>query len=90
MDIYKVIKAHGYNSVTIAKELTSREGGKGVSQAAAYKMLNGNPTLDKLQAIADILNMSLSELIAEAEGNEPNEASITCPKCGAKINIKAK
>ena len=44
---------------------------------------NGNPSLKRLQEIADILGVSVPELFAPQPTN-----TITCPKCGAVLEVK--
>lgn len=69
----------------LACEMTNKNGQKGISQASVSQIINGNPTLDKLQEIASILGISVSELVRDDENRSP---SITCPKCGAKFELK--
>ena len=42
--------------------------------------------MKKLQEIADILGITVSELVSDEE--EIGNPSITCPKCGAKFEFK--
>ena len=66
MNIKEVIKAHGWTMEKLAAEMTdSRTGKKGISQPSVSSIVNGNPTLDKLQEIAKIIGISVSELVAE-------------------------
>ena len=61
-----------------------QRGGVGISQGALSTALNGNPTIDKLQEIADIIGVTLSELVAdEAQG-----LRLVCPHCGKPLNIE--
>lgn len=43
------------------------------------------PSIDMLQRIADALSVHISELFEKPETNE-----FTCPKCGTKLEVKAK
>ena len=86
MNIKKVIRTHGWTLERLAAEMKNRQGEKGISHAAVSQIINGNPTLDKLQEIASIIGVSVSELVAEGE---KNDATITCPYCGNDIKIKA-
>lgn len=83
MDIKKVIKEKGWTLEKLAAEMKNRHGGKGITQSSVSQMLNGNPTLDKLVEIADILGISVSELLSD-------EYVVKCPKCGAKLEIEIK
>lgn len=83
MDIKRVIKEKGWTLEKLAAEMKNRHGGKGVTQSSVSQMLNGNPTLDKLVEIADILEISVSELLGD-------KYVAKCPKCGAKLEIEIK
>ena len=85
MNIQKVIKAHGFTIASVAAKLKNSRGGIGISQGALSSTLNGNPSIDKLQEIADIIGVSLSELVSD-EASE-KETYIICPHCGEKIKI---
>lgn len=82
MDIKKVIKDSGWTLERLAAEMTNKNGQKGISQPSVSQIVNGNPTLDKLQEIAGIIGISVSELVMD-ENKEDN--AITCPHCGGKI-----
>lgn len=78
MNIKKVIKAHGFTMKSVADSL-------GITLAALSQIASGNPSVKRLQEIADIIGVSLSELVAD-EASE-KEAYIICPHCGEKIKI---
>ena len=78
MDIKKVIKRRGYTLEAVATET-------GVSKSAMSQLLNGNPTLSKLQEIARVIGVPVSELVREED--EQRSTSITCPRCGKEIKI---
>jgi transcriptional regulator with XRE-family HTH domain len=50
-------------------------------------LINGKskPSIDVFERIADALNVPITELF-----EQPASDTITCPKCGAKLEIKAK
>lgn len=56
----------------------------GVSASSLSQIISGNPTLSKIQAIADALDVEVSELFV------PKKNVITCPRCGALIEFKEK
>nr|DAH54004.1 MAG TPA: helix-turn-helix domain protein [Caudoviricetes sp.] len=87
MNIQKVIKKQGFTIASVAAKLKNSKSasGVGISQGALSSTLNGNPSIDKLQEIADIIGVSLSELVAD-EASE-KETYIICPHCGEKIKI---
>lgn len=85
MDVKKVIKEHGWTLERLASEMTNKRGGKqGISQSSLSQLLNGKTPLDRLQEIADIIGISVSELVAD-ENDRQN--AITCPHCGKIIVI---
>ena len=59
----------------------------GTTQTSLSRALgdNGNPTLETLDKIANALNVHITELFEQPQGNE---AGITCPHCGKSITIK--
>lgn len=82
MNIKKVIKDKGWTMEQLASKMKNKQGTDGISQSSVSQLINGNPTIDKLQEIANIIGVSLSELVADDE-----EQVIKCPNCGAKIKI---
>lgn len=86
MNIKKVIKAKGWTLEKLANEMTNKNGQKGISQASVSQIINGNPTFDKLQEIASIIGISVSELVSD--NTEDN--TLVCPNCGAKLELKQK
>lgn len=85
MDVKKVIKEHGWTLERLASEMTNKRGGKqGMSQSSLSQLLNGKTPLDRLQEIADIIGISVSELVAD-ENDRSN--TITCPHCGKAIML---
>ncbi|MCF0191617.1 MAG: helix-turn-helix transcriptional regulator [Marinilabiliaceae bacterium] len=61
----------------------------GKDHSAIYLMLkNGNPTLRKIEELAEALGVSVAFLVDEDDelGNTPN---VVCPHCGGAIEFKA-
>ena len=85
MNIKKVIRDRGWTLERLAAEMKNKKGEKGVTHAAVSQIINGNPTIDKIQEIAGIIGITASELIADDE----TKTSITCPYCGRRINLNA-
>ena len=85
MDIKKVIQRHGWTLERLGKEMTNREGKKGISAAAVSQIINGNPMLGNLKEIASIIGISVAELLSDGEP----QAQLKCPRCGENIIIKA-
>lgn len=84
MNIKKVIKDRGWTLERLAAEMKNKKGEKGITHAAVSQMINGNPTIDKLQEIASIIGVSISELVAD----DGAPVIKKCPHCGKPINIK--
>lgn len=86
MDIRKIIKQQGFTLTYVAERMTNKKNEKGVSLPSFIQTIDGNPTFSSLQEIANIIGVSLSELVADE--NNQHGATITCPHCGKSINIK--
>lgn len=86
MNIKKVIRDKGWTLDRLASEMSGKDGKKGISQPSLSSIINGNPTINKLQEIASIIGVPLSELVAD--GDEPIQ--IVCPHCGNTIPIELK
>ncbi len=66
MDIQKIIKQRGFTIKSVADQMSNtRENKVGISQGSLSTILNGNPSLDRLQEIARIIGVSLSELVKD-------------------------
>ena len=70
MNIKEKINAAGWNYTSLAAEMKDKDGNKGVTPQAVSLIVNGNPTVGKLQEIADIIGMSLSELVSECSPSD--------------------
>lgn len=77
MNIKKVIKAHGFTMKSVADSL-------GITLAALSQIASGNPSVKRLQEIADIIGVSLSELVSD---ESEKETFIICPHCGERIKL---
>nr|UVX38727.1 MAG: helix-turn-helix domain protein [Bacteriophage sp.] len=85
MNIQKVIKRQGFTISQVAALVKNQRGGIGVSQGALSSTLNNNPGIEKLQEIANIIGVSLSELVADE--NDQQGVSLICPHCGKPITL---
>ena len=85
MDIKGKIQKRGFTISQVASMMSNKNGDKGISQSSLSQMINGNPSLDKLKEIANIIGISVSELLQE--DNDTQQIFI-CPNCGAKLEIK--
>ncbi len=89
MNIQSKIKQQGFTVAQVASMMKKKRGGVGISQGSLSTILNGNPTIDKLKEIADIIGIPLSELVAdENETSSTATATTLCPHCGKPLSIK--
>ena len=83
MDIKKIAKKKGYTMARIAEEL-------GINRVTLAQSLNGNPTLHRLQEIANVLGCSVGDFFRDETVEPPgdnNTLSMTCPHCGKTIRL---
>lgn len=75
--VQEICKRQGITMQELAKKM-------GITYQALYASVSGNPTIGKLQEIANALGVDVVDLLGT-----PKEGEITCPKCGNRITIKA-
>ena len=75
--VKEICQAKGIALKDIAEHLN-------ITYQAFFASLNGNPTIGRLQEIADYLNVELVELFPRTN----NSAAIICPHCGKPVHIK--
>ena len=77
-DFKQVLKDRGYTISAMAEKL-------GISQSALSQQIgNGSITFAKVEQIARIIGVSVSELVAD---NKSNTSTFVCPHCGKTLNI---
>lgn len=54
----------------------------GVSDVGLRKQVQGNPTIETLQKIADALEVAISDLFVIPKAN-----TIHCPNCGVELHL---
>ena len=79
-DIKKKIKECGFTTQQIAEKLN-------ISQQAVSQAINGNPTLSRLQDIADAIGITVSELVSDEPQSQESEAVFTISKDVKKVTI---
>lgn len=57
----------------------------GINRVNLSNMVNGNPTVETLNKIADAIGCPVTELF---EQPKKDALTLTCPNCGKDINIK--
>lgn len=83
MDIKNIAKEKGYTMMRIADEL-------GINRVTLAQSLNGNPTLHRLQEIANVLGCSIGDFFRDETVEPPgasNTLSLTCPHCHKSIRL---
>ena len=68
MNLKKKIKQYGWTMERLGAEMTNNTGGKGITQQSMSSIINGNPSVSKLQEIAKIIGISVSELVSDSDG----------------------
>lgn len=82
MDIKKAIKESGFTISKVAERL-------GIAQPSlTAQLINGTMSISRAKEIADIIGVSLSELVADE--NDQQGTSLVCPHCGKPIEISVK
>ena len=73
--IKEVAKQKGISLKVIAERI-------GIEPAAISQSISGNPTIERMQEIANILGVPITELF-----EQPGTDTISCPYCGGKIKV---
>ncbi len=80
--IKELIKEKGYTQEQFAQKM-------GVSRMSLVKTLSGNPSYETFQRIAEALEVEMWELfVSKEEIIDQDKNTITCPKCGARFELK--
>ena len=75
--IKEAMKKYGTSVIEVAEKM-------GISRVTLSTHINGNPSTEILLRIADAIGCDVTELFLQEEVNN----TITCPKCGAKFELK--
>ena len=75
------IKSKGFTLAQLAEKMPNRFGGIGITQPSMTMLLNGNPTIESLQDIANAMGITLAELLSDGSN------SAKCPHCGGTIRV---
>ena len=82
IDLKKAIKAQGFTLEAVAQKM-------GITKSAMSQLVSGNPTLSKLQEIAQVIGVPVAELVRFESGAQC-QARLICPHCGREIEIEVK
>lgn len=64
-NLRQVLKQHGWSLEKLAPYMTAKDGTHGTSTSSVSQLLNGNPTLAKLDQISQITGIPLSTLFSD-------------------------
>lgn len=79
MRIREVIKEKGLTTQEVADQMQ-------ISLSALNQSISGNPSIKVLRRIAEVVNCQLGEFFTDELEQDKN--TITCPKCGARFELK--
>jgi len=80
--IKEVIKEEGLSVQEVADRL-------GISRVGLSQHINGNPSSEVLERIANAMNVEVWRFFASKEQIiKQDKDSITCPKCGARFKLE--
>lgn len=87
--IKELIKEKGYTLQDFAAKI-------GMTYPGLYQIINGQPSMPSLIKIAEALGVELWELFADGreiaaryQEQHPTPDALRCPRCGARLTIKA-
>jgi len=75
MRIKEVIKEKGLTIQALADSM-------GINRVNLSTSINGNPTIETLEKIANALGVSVAELFEQSAND-----AVNCPHCGGKIKV---
>lgn len=65
-NIKKVLKDRGWSASRLAEHMKGKNGEVGVSQASVSQIINGNPTIGKLEEIASIIGCKVGDFFTDS------------------------
>ena len=74
--IKEVLREKGYTIQSLSDEM-------GINRVSLTNSINGNPTVETLEKIANTLGIDISDLF-----EQPQQNIINCPHCGGKIKVE--
>ena len=77
LNIKKAIKVHGLEVREVAKRM-------GITPTGLSQHINGNPSVEVLERIANAIDCDISELF---EKPKKDTLTINCPHCGKEIKF---
>lgn len=87
MDVKQIIKDKGFTLEQVASRMpNSRTGQPGISRQSLYLAITGNPTVNTLKDIAEIIGCKVGDFFQD----EGDGTQLVCPHCGKAISIEVK
>lgn len=80
MRIRQVIKEHGLTTQEVADRM-------GISLSGLNQNISGNPSIKVLRNIAEVVGCQVGDFFSDEIATE-SKNTITCPKCGAKFDLR--
>ena len=88
MDVKQIIKDRGFTLEQVAALMpNSRTGQPGISRQSLYLAITGNPTVNTLKDIAEIIGCQVGDFFKD-EGD--GAATVACPHCGKPVTVELK
>lgn len=82
LNIKETIKRYGLTINEVAERMN-------ITRQTLGTHITGNPSIEILARIADVIGCPISELYNENGNKKDNDTiNITCPHCGKTINLK--
>lgn len=78
LNIKKTIKEYGLEVREVAKRMD-------ITPTGLSQHINGNPSVEVLERIANAIGCDISELF-----EKPKTNTIHCPNCGVELELKSK
>ena len=74
--VKEILKSKAKNQKWLAEQI-------GVKEISLSRSINGNPSFETLEKIANALEVPITELF-----EQPVIGSVNCPKCGTKLKLE--
>lgn len=74
--VKEILKEKNKNQKWLAEKI-------GVAEISLSRSINGNPSLETIDKIAEALDVQISDLF-----EQPKENVVNCPNCGARLVLR--
>ncbi len=83
MNVKSIIKQKGFTIDAVAQKM-------GITRVTLHQNLSRNPTVGTLQKIADVIGCKVGDFFIDDISEQTEGDGITCPNCGATLELKVK